>query len=203
MFNMKILRRHSLLSLVLSVGIVSAAGAGSMPSMQVKVAQAAGKVVYEGSTDSAGSFHTAPLAPGDYTVQFNAKSAPKGGPFSIVLDDAGKGASVANSVPAAKFTRGGVALRVAVGSKAMSLTGHVSPAGSAKAVAGAAGTPTPKDGVHMENGKKVRYEKGTKFVWVESLSAMGGHWALADSAEAKNAQVTGRQGPSRDSESDR
>lgn len=174
-----------------------------MPSMQVKVAKAAGKVVYEGSTDSAGAFHTAPLAPGEYTVQFNAKSAPKGGPFSIVLDDAGKGGSVSNAVPAGKFTRGGVALRVEVGPKAMSLTGHVSPAGSAKAVAAAAGTPMPKDGVHMENGRKVKYEKGTKFVWVEGISAMGGHWALADSAEAKNAQVVGKQGPAHESESDR
>ncbi len=174
-----------------------------MPSMQVKVAKSAGKVVYEGSTDSAGAFHTAPLAPGDYTVQFNAKSAPKGGPFSIVLDDTGKGGSVSNSVPAGKFTRGGVALKVEVGPKAMSLTGHVSPAGSAKAVAAAAGTPMPKDGIHMEGGKKVRYEKGKKFVWVEGISAMGGHWALADSAEAKNAQVVGKQGPSHETESDR
>lgn len=174
-----------------------------MPSMQVKVAKTAGKVVYEGSTDSTGAFHTAPLAPGNYTVQFNAKSAPKGGPFSIVLDDTGKGGSVSNSVPAGKFTGGGVALRAEVGPKPMSLTGHVSPASSAQAVAGAAATPMPKDGVHMENGKKVRYEKGTKFVWVEGISAMGGHWALADSAEAKNAPVAGKQDPSRKKESDR
>ena len=165
-----------------------------MPSMQVKVAKSAGKVVYEGSTDSAGAFHTAPLAPGDYTVQFNAKSAPKGGPFSIVLDDTGKGGSVSNSVPAGKFTRGGVAMKVEVGPKAMSLTGHVSPAGSAKSVAAAAGTPKPKDGIHTEDGKKVKYEKGKKFVWIEGISAMGGHWALADSAEAKNAPTDGKQG---------
>ena len=199
---MKILR-HSLLSLVLSVGLLSAARAGSMPSLQVKVAKAAGAVVYEGSTDSAGAFHTASLAPGNYTVQFNAKSAPKGGPFSIVLDDTGKGGAVSSSVPAGKFTRGGVALRVEVGPKAMSLAGRVSPAGSAKAVAAAAGKPMPKDGVHMEDGKKVKYEKGKKFVWVEGISAMGGHWALADSAEGKNAQVTGKQGPAHESESDR
>ena len=132
-FNMNILRRHSLLSLVLSVGVVSLASAGAMPSMQVKVAKAAGKVVYEGSTDSAGAFHTAPLAPGNYTVQFKAKSAPKGGPFSIILDDTGKGGSVSSSVPGGKFTGGGVALNAEVGPKAMSLSGHVAPAGSAKA----------------------------------------------------------------------
>ncbi|MGI8433001.1 MAG: hypothetical protein ACR2MW_12020 [Chthoniobacterales bacterium] len=200
---MKILRRHSFLSLVLSVGVASVASAGSMPSMQVKVAKAGGKVVYSGSTDSAGAFHTAPLAPGDYTVQFNAKSAPKGGPFSIVLDDAGKGGSVANSVPGGKFTRGGVALKVEVGPKAMSLNGHVSPAGSAKSVAAAAGTPMPKDGNQMESGKKVKYEKGKKFVWVEGISSMGGHWALADSAEAKNADVVGKQAPGHKTDNDR
>ena len=84
-------------------------------------------------------------------MQFNAKSAPKGGPFSIVLDDTGKGGSVSNSVPAGKFTRGGVAMKVEVGPKAMSLTGHVSPAGSAKSVAAAAGTPMPKNGIHTED----------------------------------------------------
>jgi hypothetical protein len=201
---MKLLLRHSLLSLVLSIGLVAAARASSMPSMQVKVSKAAGKVVYEGSTDSSGAFHTAALEPGTYTVQFNSKTAPKGGPFSIVLDDAGKGGSVSNSVPAGKFTHGGVAMRVEVGPKAKSLTGHVSPAGAAKSVAAAAGTSTPKDGVHMENGKKVKYEGGKKFVWVEGLSAMGGHWALADSNEAKNSTtLVGKQAPEGNHESDR
>lgn len=192
---MKNLLRHSLLSLALSAGVVTVASAGSMSPLQVKVTKGGDKVVYKGSTDSSGAFHTEPLAPGAYTVQFNAESTPKGGPFTIILDDTGKGGSSSDSVPGGKFTRGGVAMRVEVGPKAMSLTGHISPAGSAKAgVAAAAGTPIPKNGVHMEDGLKVKYENGKKYVWVEGISSLGGHWALAGTNEAKQAEPV-RKGP--------
>ncbi len=202
---MKNFQHTPLFSVLLSAGLAASAWAGSMPEMQVKVTQAGGKVVYEGTTDSSGGFHTRPLAPGNYVVQFNAKSAPKGGPLSLVLDDTGKGPSVANGVSASKFARGGIAMKVEVGPKTMSLTGHLShgAAASTSVAAGPASTPVPKNGIHMEEGKKVKYENGTKFIWVEGISAMGGHWALATSPEAKNAQVVGKQAPAGDHESDR
>ncbi len=157
-----------------------------------------GKVAYQGETDASGAFSTPQLSPGNYVVQLNAKSAPKGGPFSLVLEDTGKGVSMADSIAAGKFAHGGVAMKIEVGPKAMSLKGHIAHggAGSHAVAAAAAGTPVPKDGITKENGKKVKYENGKKYVWVEGISAMGGHWAYADSAEARNSETVKKTAPS-------
>lgn len=184
---MRNFNRSLLLSLCLSLGLAAAASAGSVSPLEVKVTRSSGKVVYEGESGSSGTFSTPQLAPGNYVVQLNAKSAPKGGPVSIVIDDTGKGSTVANSIAPSKFAKGGVALKVAVGPKPMSLTGHLSH-GAAAATTASAAAAAPKPGVHMENGKKVKYEKGTKYVWVDGISAAGGHWALASSPEAQHSQ---------------
>jgi Carboxypeptidase regulatory-like domain len=197
---MKNFRYIALLSLIVSLSLAGAASADTMSAMQVTVTNSAGKTLQQVNTDSSGAFRTPSLAPGHYTVKFNAKSAPKGGPFALVVGE-GKNAAVANGVPGAKFTKGGVAMKVEVGPKAMALTGHVSHAGAAVAN-GAAASATHKDGVTTENGLKVKYEKGQKYVWVEGISAMGGHWALAGSRDAANAEKTGRQAPGGSDEHD-
>jgi Carboxypeptidase regulatory-like domain len=191
---MKNFRYTALLSMIVSLGLVVAASAETMSPMQVTVSNSAGKTLHQVNTDSSGAFRTPSLPPGHYTVQFNAKSAPKGGPFALVVGE-GKNAAVANGLPATKFTKGGVAMKVEVGPKAMALTGRVSHAGAAVASGAAAASSTHKDGVTMEKGLKVKYEKGQKYVWIEGISAMGGHWALAGSREAASAQPTGRSVP--------
>lgn len=197
--TMKLFHRHSLLSLGLSLGLVATASASPMSPMEVKVSHASGKVVYQGESNSAGTFNTPQLSPGNYVVQLNAKSAPKGGPISLVIDDTGKGSTVANAVPAAKFAKGGVAMKIEIGPKPMSITGHLTHGPAAASTS----TVSHKPGVHMENGKKVKYENGKKYVWAEGISAMGGHWALADSPEAKNTEPSGKSGaPAHDGDTD-
>lgn len=150
----------------------------SVPIMEVKIATGAGKLVFSGKTDRTGLFTTRQLAPGDYVVQFNSKSS-KGGPFAVVVS-AGKKKVVAESVPSSKFNQGGVAMKLKV-DKAMSVTGQVAEVGQTAAKNGA---------VVQENGRKVKYVDGKKYVWVQGElgSNLGGRWVEADSAEGRNVE---------------
>ena len=46
--------------------------------------------------------------------------------MAIVIDDTGKGSTIATSIAPSKFAKGGGALKVEVGPKPMSMTGHLS-----------------------------------------------------------------------------
>lgn len=148
------------------------------PTVDVMVANAAGKVVYRGKTSSDGTFQTSVLGAGQYVVQFNSKDGLKGGPFAIVVD-AGKKKVVANSVSGGQFAKGGVAMRFEAGTKA-SLTGQLSSGASAAA--------TMPDGERVEHGIRVKYVKGVKYVWVQNQlgTAISGRWVEAGSAAAQN-----------------
>jgi len=88
------------------------------------VSDAGGKAAFKGITKSNGDFQTAKLAPGNYVVQFIAKSpAVKGGQYSIVVA-AGKKKVVANAVAGEKFLAGGVAMKVEVGA-GLNIAGQV------------------------------------------------------------------------------
>lgn len=143
----------------------------------------AGKLVFDGKTDVAGLFTTKQLGPGDYVVQFSSNSS-KGGPFAVVVS-AGKKKVVAESVPGSKFIQGGVAMKLKV-DKAMSVTGQVASVGQAVAKNGA---------TVMENGHKVKYINGKKYVWAQNElgSNLGGHWVAADSAQGRNVQNVSNQ----------
>jgi hypothetical protein len=192
---------RSLLLLLLAIASLSSmAYADSAPSMQVTISSRAGKVVYKGTTDAGGAFTTPVLAPGNYVVVFHSKSTPNGGPFALVVGG-GQKEVVANAVPGAKFAKGGVAMQVKV-EKGMSLKGQVSRAGAKRANRSTAAAAIHPNGETKENGMRVKYVDGEKFVWVESDIAAGasGHWAPADSAEARNAanrshDVTGKEPP--------
>ncbi|MGI8432999.1 MAG: hypothetical protein ACR2MW_12010 [Chthoniobacterales bacterium] len=173
---MKTIRRSLLLSSLALLGAASLAFA-STPKMDVTVSNSAGKVFFKGKTDTQGVFATKNLSPGDYVVQFNASSA-KGGPFALVIN-VGKKKVSADSVPAAKFVKGGVAMRVEVG-KEMRLVGQVAPVGQITVGNG--------DKAVAKGPGKVKYVNGKKYVWVEggTGSNLGGHWADADSPEARN-----------------
>jgi hypothetical protein len=106
--------------------LVVAAGAnGGIPSMNVTVSDAAGKLAYKGATKSDGGFATEKLQPGNYVVQLSSKnSSLKSGQYSIIVA-AGKKKVVADSIAGDKFAGGGVALRVDVGA-GLGIVGQVS-----------------------------------------------------------------------------
>lgn len=97
---------------------------GAIPSVDVTVSDAGGKLAFKGATKSNGGFATEKLQPGKYVVQFNSKNAAlKSGQYSIVVS-AGKKKVVANAVSGQKFLSGGVAMKVDVG-EGLKITGQI------------------------------------------------------------------------------
>ena len=150
------------------------------PIVEVKVSSSGGKVVYQGTTDASGAFATPKLPSGNYTVQFHTGERLKGGPFALVLS-AGKETSGSDAVPAGKFLKGGVAMKMTVSGPA-SLTGKVGPAGSMAKPTSVAST---------KSGAKTKMINGHLFVWIppEQGDWNPGKWVEADSIEAKNAEA--------------
>jgi hypothetical protein len=140
---------------------------GAVPQLTVTVADSGGKAAYKGTTNAKGTFATGVLKPGKYVVQFNSDSV-KGGSYAVVVSAGTKKVS-ADSVAGEKFAKGGVAMKIDVGS-GLNITGQVSPGGDTKVDA---------------NGKKM--------VWIPKKlgSNLPGHWAAEDSAEAKEARMSG------------
>ena len=181
--------RHSLVFLLLvSLGIVSLASGIAGPIVDVKVSNSGGKVVYKGTTDASGAFATPKLPSGNYTVQLNTGERLKGGPFALVLS-AGKETSGSNAIPAGKFLKGGVAMKMTVSGPA-SLTGKVGPAGSMAKAPMAKTTPVAS----TKSGAKTKMINGHEFVWIpaEQGDWNPGKWVEADSIEAKNAEARRR-----------
>lgn len=166
--HMKIFSR----SLFLIVGLCSATIAfGSVPPMSVTVSDASGKASFKGMTNASGSFATSKLPAGDYVVQFNSKDAAMKGNFYAVAVSAGTKKVGASAVPGEKFSAGGIAMKVQVGS-GLNITGQV--------LAEKAGA-----GKVSKNGKKM--------VWIPPMlgSNRPGHWAEEDSAEAVESRSRG------------
>jgi hypothetical protein len=111
--------------IALVVGASAYAAYGGIPSVNVTVSDASGKLTFKGATKNDGGFATEKLQAGKYVVQFNAKnSALKGGQYSIIVA-AGQKKVVANSVAGDKFLGGGVAMKIDVGAGS-SIIGQVS-----------------------------------------------------------------------------
>src|ERR1043166_2033580 len=87
---------------------------GAIPPMTVTVSDSSGKAAYKGATNASGVFATGKLQAGNYVVQFNSKSAPKGAQYAMVVS-AGKKKVTANAVQAEKLAAGGVAMKIEVG----------------------------------------------------------------------------------------
>ncbi|HEV2842581.1 MAG TPA: carboxypeptidase-like regulatory domain-containing protein [Chthoniobacterales bacterium] len=140
---------------------------GAVPAINVTVSDAGGKAAFKGTTNANGVFGTSKLTPGNYTVQFASQSADmKGKHFAIVVGAGSKKVS-AGAVPGEKFARGGVALKVDVGS-GLNITGQVS--------------------------AEARVNKsGKKMVWIPPMvgSNMPGRWVEEDSAEAATSKARG------------
>ena len=163
---MKTMTRSALFLIVfLAAGLAYAA----LPKVNVTVADSSGKAAYRGATDVKGSFATGALKPGNYVVQFNSSSAPKGSHYSVVIS-AGKKKVAANGVAAEKFAAGGVAMKIDVGA-GLNISGQVAAEEKSSAPMGTNGKP---------------------MVWIAKKlgSNVAPHWADSDSAEAKEAMTT-------------
>ena len=138
---------------------------GGVPALQVSVSDESGKAAYKGTTNAGGTFATAKLTPGKYTVQLNSKSpAMKGKSYTVVLSSGAKKVA-SNSVPGEKFIGGGVAVKVDV-ANGLNITGQVA----------------EESKTAMKDGKKMIY------IPPALGSNMPGRWVPEDSAEAKTAK---------------
>lgn len=159
--------RSSLLALVL---IVATAAYGGVPSMNVTVSDASGKVAFKGATGASATFATANLAPGDYVVQFRSRSdAMKTNQYLLVVA-AGKKKVIADAVSGDKINGSGVAMKISV-EAGLKITGQVA---TDHAVAAAV-------------SGKVKVINGKRYVWVKARtgSNLGDHWEEEGLASAR------------------
>jgi hypothetical protein len=154
--------------IVLILGIASLAY-GAVPSINITVSGAGGKAAYKGATDAKGAFATPKLPAGNYVVQFNSKSAPKGATYAMVVS-AGKKKVTASAVQAEKLAAGGVAMKIDVAA-GLNITGQVAADDKNSAPMG-------------HNGKPM--------VWIPKKvgTNIAAHWAESDSGEAKEAMTS-------------
>jgi hypothetical protein len=145
---------------------------GSVPSMEVTVFDANGKVAFKAPMSANATFATRNLLPGDYVVQFNTRSATVKDNQYLLVVAAGKKKVIADSVPGAKFTGGGAAMKIRVGPDTR-ITGQVVDE-----------QPTAQG----DGPRKYRVVNGQRFVWVttELGSNQGGHWVEESLAPARN-----------------
>jgi hypothetical protein len=177
--------------LVLLLPALSIAYAATIPTMEVTVTNAAGKVAYKGTTGANGTFVTGNLEPGNYVVEFDSKAKIAKGTSFAMSATAGKNIVSADSVAGEKFFNPGIAMRISVAGN-MKLTGQVAPAGTLSKQ-----TQTTASG----NGKSkysgpVKIVNGKRYIWVLPYtgSVSGGHWVEEGSPEALQAEgVSGMQ----------
>ncbi|MGI8481006.1 MAG: T9SS type A sorting domain-containing protein [Chthoniobacterales bacterium] len=159
---------RSAFALLLGIGAAAYAG---VPPMEVTVFGASGKVAYQGATGADATFATPNLHPGNYVVQFNTKSAGVKNNHYLLVVSTGKKKVIADAVPGEKFTAGGVAMKVDVGS-GLKIAGQIARA------EGGASNGSPR--VIVQNGKR--------FAWVtaQTGSNLGGHWVEVGAGEERH-----------------
>lgn len=147
---------------------------GGVPSMNVTVFDADGKVAFKGPTSANATFAARNLHPGNYVVQFNTRSAAVKNNQYLLVVSAGKKKVIAADVPGEKFMAGGVAMRVEVGSGS-EITGQVA----------------TEQAVAQGDGPKYRVIDGKRYLWVsgELGSNRGGHWMEEGLPKARNVTV--------------
>ena len=179
--KMKNTTRNILLSLPLF--LISLGYGATVPTMDVTVSSANGKVAYKGTTNANGIFATGNLEPGNYVVEFHSKSAAaKGSKFGIAVS-AGKNTVSADAVAGEKLAANGVAMKVAVAT-GTKITGQVaSGLAATKAVASAS--------AGSQSSAKVKVINGKRYVWVipQKSSLEGGHWVEESAANAQSDTV--------------
>jgi len=176
--------RNIILSLPLF--LISLGYGATVPTMDVTVSSANGKVAYKGTTNANGIFATGNLEAGNYVVEFHSKNAAtKGSKFGIAVS-AGKNSVSADAVAGEKIAANGVAMKVAVAA-GTKITGQVaSGLAATKAVTNAS--------TGSQSNAKVKIINGKRYVWVmpQKSSLEGGHW-VEESAAANAQSDTVRQ----------
>ena len=149
--------RTTVLALVL--GVATAAFGDVPPPMKVIVSDAEGNLAFKGTIGPDATFATGKLPAGEYVVQFNSRSSELKDNQYVLVVSAGRKKVRATDVSGAKFTNGGVAMRVKVG-RELRITGQVA---------------------------QQRMLDGKRYVWVaaQTGSNLGGHWALEGEADAR------------------
>jgi hypothetical protein len=173
----KIMTKHLLnkLSFVVSVFAVllglAITAYGGVPSLEVTVFAADGKVAFKGPMSANATFATRNLQPGNYVVQFNTKSTAVKDHQYLLVVSAGNKKVIAAAVPGAKFTSGGVAMKIDVG-PGSKITGQVA----------------KEQTVAQVDGATFRVIDGTRYFWVtnELGSNLGGRWVAEGLAPASN-----------------
>jgi hypothetical protein len=163
---MKNMTRGACLSLALSIASIAF---GGVPSVNVNVADSSGKTTYKGTTNAKGTFETRKLPPGEYVIQFNSPSVPRGTRYAVVVS-AGKNTKYANGIAAEKFAGEGVAMKINVLGP-LNITGFLS---------------------LQDNNTAPIGKNGKLMVWIPTQvgSHLAGHWAESDSAEAKQVMTS-------------
>jgi len=150
---------------------------GSVPAMDITVFNADGRVAFRGPMTSNATFATHDLPPGNYTVQFNTKSAAaKNNQFLVVVSAASKKV-IASSVPGEKFMGGGVAMKIQVGPNAK-VTGQVA-----------------NDQATASGGAVTRMIDGKRYFLVSSAMGtnLGPHWVEETTPLAQNIHIWTRE----------
>jgi len=150
---------------------------GGVPSMNVTVFDANGKIAFKGATSANATFAARNLQPGNYVVQFDTRSAAVKNNQYLLVVSAGKKKVIASDVPGEKFIAGGVAMRVDVpGSE---ITGQVA----------------TEQAVAQGDGAKSRMIDGKRYLWVgvELGSNRGGHWMEEGSPPTRNVTVLSQE----------
>jgi hypothetical protein len=159
---------HSLLPLFFLGAVASY---GGVPPIKVTVFDASGKVAFKGATHVSASFATTNLAPGNYVVQFNSKNGALNGQKYLLVVAAGTKKVIADDVAAEKFSGGGVAMRITVGS-GLRITGQIA----------------PDNATASSDIRKIKVIDGKRYVWVKGRtgSNVGDHWEEEGLAAARN-----------------
>ncbi len=159
---------RSAFALLLGIGAAAYAG---VPPMEVTVSDASGQVAFQGMTNANATFATTNLRPGNYVVQFNAKSAALNGNQYLLVVSAGEKKVIAHAVPGEKITAGGVAMKVDVG-PGLKISGQV----ASQQLVGSTANPN----IMVRNGRR--------YAWVtaETGSNLGGHWVEEGLGEERN-----------------
>lgn len=151
--------------------VIASTAYGSVPPMEVTVFDASGKVAFKGPMSAKATFATPKLYPGNYVVQFNAKTAVVKGNQYLFVVSTGKKKVIAAGVPGEMLAVGGAAMKVdvAAGSK---ITGQVA----------------PQQAVALERRFKYRVIDGQRYVWMtdELGSNLGGRWVEEGLSPARN-----------------
>jgi len=141
--------------------LASVAFGADVAPVDVTISDPSGKLAFKGKTDTHGTFYSGNVAPGNYTVQFKSNEL-RHGQYAIVVT-AGKKKVSADSLSEEKFSKGGIAMKVEMGSGGK-IEAQVAPSGG---------------------------EGQPGMVWIPKKlgSNKAAHWAPADSAEAAEAKA--------------